>query len=149
MPFSACRGGPLASSFFSRESIATSPRRASTVKVEIGGRRRDDTTLTARSEPYNRGAIHASRSALKIRALCAKDEWRDRRNRMWPRSLRSGDIMKGPERERKVFGFRARQPQRSGEDKVFAPEEVLKPGLLLNDPGWAGSCWARWFKSAP
>ena len=29
----------------------------------------------------------------------------------------------GPETERKVFGFRARQPQRSGEDKVFARAE--------------------------
>jgi len=26
-----------------------------------------------------------------------------------------------PEKERKVFGFRARKPQRSGEDKVFVP----------------------------
>jgi hypothetical protein len=32
--------------------------------VEIGGRRRDDTTLTARSEPYNRGAIHAKPMAI-------------------------------------------------------------------------------------
>ena len=32
--------------------------------VEIGGRRRDDTTLTARSEPYNRGAIHTKPMAI-------------------------------------------------------------------------------------
>ncbi len=39
-----------------RESIETSPRRASTVKVE---RSVPSNTLTARSEPHNGGSIHA------------------------------------------------------------------------------------------
>ena len=43
---------------FSRESIATSPRRASTVKAEHS---KASNTLTAHSEPYNQGAIHAKR----------------------------------------------------------------------------------------
>jgi hypothetical protein len=44
--------------FLPRESITTSLRRASTVKVE---RRRASNTFTARSEPHNRGTIHAWR----------------------------------------------------------------------------------------
>jgi len=43
-----------------RESLsASSLRRASTVKVEIGGAKVGDSTLTAHSEPYNRAPIHA------------------------------------------------------------------------------------------
>ena len=53
--------GFLAAIISPRESLSalfsTGERALST--VEIGGRRWDDTTWTAHSEPYNRGAIHA------------------------------------------------------------------------------------------
>jgi hypothetical protein len=50
---------------------------------------------------------------------------------MWPRSLRSGDIILGVQKERNVFAIGGRQPQRSDRGKVFA---------------WAGWMPITWLK---